>query len=91
MLCLFLDSLYDAMKEYDERRAESLDLCIENNRLYEKIIYLETKVDTLIDNESTLESRADYWRAMYRSLCKQHKKLQKIHAQCPNKPIILYR
>ena len=79
------------MKEYDERRLESFELCVENNRLCERIIYLETKVDTLIDNESSLESRVNYWRAMYRSLCKQHKKLQKVHTKCPKKSIILYR
>ena len=88
---MFLDVLFDALKEFDERRAESFELCIENDRLNEKIIYLETKIDTLIDNESTLESRVEYWRAMYRSLCKQHKKLLKVHKNCPKKSIILYR
>ena len=79
------------MKAYDDRRTESFELCIENDRLCEKIIYLETKVDTLIDNESGLESRVEYWRSMYRSLCKQHKKLLKSHKKCPKKSIILYR
>ena len=91
LLCLFLDYLYDALKEYDERRDECFDLVMENDRLSERIIYLETKVDTLMDNDSTLERRIDYWRSMYRSLCKQHKKLLKLHKNCPKKSIILYR
>ena len=86
----FLDFLYDALKEYDERRAESFELVMENDRLAEKIIFLETKIDALNDNESTLESRVDYWRSMYRSLCKQHKKLLKLHKKCPKKTMFLY-
>ena len=78
------------MKEYDQRRSDSFDLCIENDRLYKKIIYLETKIDTLIDNESSLERRTGYWRSMYRSICKQHKKLLKVHEKCPKKTIFLY-
>ena len=73
------------------RRFHSFDLAVENDRLTEKVIYLETKIDTLVDRESTLYTRVNYWREMYISIRRKYKKLQKRHSNCPKKSIILYR
>ena len=83
--------LFDALKAWSDRRFESFDLVSENARLSEKIILLETKVDTLVDREFTLESRATYWREMYVSICRKYKLLHKRYKNLPKQSIILYR
>ena len=76
---------------FHDRKFENFDLATENSRLSEKIIFLETKIDTLIDRESTLESRVESWREMYISMCRKYRLLLKRHNHCPKKSIILYR
>jgi len=91
---MFLDVLYDALREYSYRRFESFEVDVveaENRRLSDKIIQLETKIDSLVDREGTMETRVDYWRKMYISICRKYKVLQKRYQNCPKKSIILYR
>ena len=83
--------LYDALLEYSNRRIESFDDDVENTRLSNRIIMLETKIDMLVDREGTLEARVEYWRKMYCAICKKYKLLQKRFKNCPKKSIILYR
>jgi hypothetical protein len=79
------------LKNFSEGTFESFELENENNRLSEKIIALETVIDNLVDRESTLERRAEYWRQMYLVICKKYKKLERKFKNCPKKSIILYR
>ncbi len=79
------------MNAYYDRMLEAHDLSLENARLSDKIIALETRIDQLIDRDSTLERRVEYWRKMYITLCKKYKKLESEHEECKSKYIILYR
>ncbi len=79
------------MKDFSQRRFESFDFSKENERLIEKVIVLESKIDQLLDREITLEKRVEYWRGMYVSQCMKYRKLQKVHRNCPKDSIILYR
>jgi hypothetical protein len=91
---LFLEFLYEALKEYSERRIESFDRLEYTNeiaRLKEKVITLESKIDRLVDFETTYLNRIDYWRGMYLRECQKLRKLRKVHLLCPKKSIILYR
>ena len=88
---LFLDVLYDALEQFSERKFECFDLASENSELYDKIMILETRIDTLVDSEEILERRIEYWRQCYISQCAKYRKLQKVHRNCPKKSIILYR
>jgi hypothetical protein len=88
-----LDALFDDLKDYSDRRfySYSFELEAENDRQAEKIVNLETKIDSLLDRESTLERRAEYWRKMYLVICRKYKKLSRKFKNCPKKSIILYR
>ena len=88
---MFLDVLYDALEQFSERKFECFDLASENSELYDKIMILETRIDTLVDSEEILERRIEYWRQCYISQCAKYHKLQKVHHNCPKKSIILYR
>ncbi len=59
-------------------------LVVENDRMADRIMALEFERDELIDNESILKKRIEYWR-------KQFRKLQAKHSKCSEKSIILYR
>jgi len=88
---IVLDILYDALRNYSFGRFESFDLRNENNRLSEKIIVLETRIDRLVDRERTFEDRIEFWRDLYVRKCKEFLKLKKLHERCPKKTIFLYR
>jgi hypothetical protein len=94
LFCLFLDALYDDLRNYSERRLESyerLEYTNEIARLSEKIIWLESKIDRLVDCEKMYEDRIDYWRGSYFKISDKYKKLVKVHRSCPKRAIILYR
>ncbi len=81
----------EALQKFDAERDERIDMFAENIRLYDQLMRLETKVDVLVDRESSFVERAEYWRKMYCTLVKKYKSLEKKHSRCSNKPIILYR
>jgi hypothetical protein len=87
----FLDAIFEALKMNCHRRVKEYDLVTENNELFDKVLELETKIDMLSDRESTWENRVGYWRKMFIAISRKYKRLERRHANCPKKSIILYR
>ena len=67
------------MRKFERFKNERYDLIAEVQLWFEKCMGLETKVDNLQDSiilqERVYEERIAYWRKMYTSLCRIHKRL----------------
>lgn len=98
-LIIFLHSIClgeAAMRKFERFKNERYDLIAEVQLWFEKCMGLETKVDNLQDSiilqERVYEERIAYWRKMYTSLCRIHKRLVvRKHSRCPKATRFLYR